>query len=128
MFKCVKPIIPRANNAVFRENHEHPEILEYIKSFRDPNRPPGEHGHIQLTLGDSGAPYWKECSNGNAELVAIHSGSITNIRGQYKSNDEYLASTGNTYQCINYATKMTKEIVQWIKDKDEEYFILDINL
>ena len=71
-------MIPRANNAIFRENPSYPEILEYSTSFLDPNRPSDEQGHIHLSPIDSGSPLWKECSNGNAELVAIHNGHIEN--------------------------------------------------
>ena len=123
-------MIPRANNAIFRENPSYPEILEYSTSFLDPNRPSDEQGHIHLSPIDSGSPLWKECSNGNAELVAIHNGHIENKAfslGQYKSDDEYLASIGYTLQCVNYVTKMTKDIVQWMKDKDKEYSKSDVN-
>ena len=43
-------------------------------------------------------------------------------------DDEHLASLGLTFQCRNYATKFTKDMVQWITDKDDEYFILDIDV
>ena len=131
VFKCVKPIIPRANNAIFLETSAHPVILEYIKLIPDPNRPNDEHGHIALFGGDSGAPLWRECNNGKAELRAIYKGHNNNKKfptGRYRHNDEYIASVGLTVQCVNYATKLTKDMVQWITDKDDEYFILDIDV
>ena len=131
VFKCVKPIIPRANNAVFLETSAYPVILEYVTSIPDPNRPNDEHGHIAISTGDSGAPLWRECNNGKAELVAIHKGSINNKyspSGQYMHDDEHLASLGLTFQCRNYVTKLTKDMVQWMTDKDDEYFILDIDV
>ena len=125
VFKCVKPVIPRAKNAIFNEvdNTGH---LVYSNIEQDPKRPDYEQGHVQSAPGDSGSPLWKEsdfsATQKRATLVAVQHAIIRNLRTSGGSstassylNDPYL-------QCRNFVTKITHQMKQWFFSKEKEAF------
>ena len=125
-FKCMKPVIPRANNAIFR-TVAGSNNLEFNRTMRDGDRPGNEHGHVSSGAGDSGGPYWKANRNGYPELVAIHHGSTNpplEPLGYYASDwEDRTYHGGYHYQCSSVGTKITPAILEWVMNKDEEHSI-----
>ena len=124
----MKPVIPRANNAVFRTVAGSNNLLPSPRfTMRDGDRPRYEHGHVSAGAGDSGGPYWKTNRNGIPELVAIHHGGSRppgEPLGYYAADWEDRTNHGGYhYQCSSVATKITPEILQWVMNKDEEHSI-----
>ena len=72
--------------------------------------------------------YLKSPFHKRTKIYKGHNNNKKFPTGRYRHNDEYIASVGLTVQCVNYATKLTKDMVQWMTDKDDEYFILDIDV
>ena len=121
VLKCAKPVIPRANNAIFRETSETgPDVmLDYIDTIPDPNRPPDEHGHMASAEGDSGNPVWREGRNGKAELVGIWHGGLNpgnKPRGWYTNDEEAKSEYKKSYQCKDLVTKITRKMLKWIEE------------
>ena len=119
-YKCIKPNIPAATNAIFVQNEAgNLAFREYIKDDRDSD----ESGYNGPGTGDSGSPYWKYERNllslneddVRGTLVAIHNTSPL-IPFFLKNRYE---------QCRITATKITEGILQWIKLKGA--FSLKIN-
>ena len=116
IFKCIKSIPPRAKNAIFNEIDKEGN-LEYDNNVEeDASRPGDEQGYMSPSYGDSGSPYWMKGRNDAATLIAINHGVLTksnNVKfpkGWY-NNDPRL-------QCRIIATKVTKEILDWIREKE----------
>lgn len=118
MFKCVKPLPPRANNAVFSEiftdGSSSERELQFIRHERDKQRPDDESGYVSALSGDSGSPYWitEEREDGSFKntLVAIHNSNL-GVPGKNKA--VYINEA--KYQCRHSATKITEDIKLWIK-------------
>ena len=117
VFKCTKPVLPRAGNAIFRETNRQGD-LEYVDLINDPIRPVDERGHVSIGPGDSGMPLWRSLPGGNAELVGIWSGGVAagldEPRGSYGRNQDDFNRIDHIFQCTNVATKITQEIKSWI--------------
>lgn len=100
-------MIPAAITATFVENKA--GNLEWKADEKD-DRDDNESGYISSGKGDSGAPYWTYDNlienHFRGTIVAIHStGSGTVfLTNEYKI-------------CRETATKITDEILQWIKVK-----------
>ena len=112
VFKCIKAIPPRAMNAIFNEINEDGD-LQYHENVEDPTRPDNEHGYVSPSFGDSGSPYWMEDDTDTSTLIAIHYGTSKKkdkSRGWY-DNDPF-------WQCRIIATKVTREMVDWIREKE----------
>lgn len=117
----MEPDIPRAKNAVFRQLPAS-RNLEFSKMMWDRPRPDDEHGHVSSAPGDSGGPFWKTYANGVSELVAIlHGGAKPDNEpvGYYANNEEDLKNYRQIYKCSSMATKITPQIIQWAKNKDD---------
>ena len=114
--KCVASVIPRANNAIFREIEGSEELHHLPPLIPDPNRPGDEYGHIKAHSGDSGGPLWRECKNGKAELIAIWQSNFrrdeTVLYGAYSSTK---SEQPYTTKCASVATKITRQMVEWLK-------------
>ena len=121
VLKCATPVIPRANNAIFRETSETGTgvMLDYIETKPDPNRPPNEHGHMASAEGDSGNPVWIKDRDGTAELVGIWHGGYKPLNkplGWYTNDEEAKSEYENSWQCKNLVTKITRKMLKWIEE------------
>ena len=117
VFKCTKPVLPRAYNAIFRETNRQGD-LEFDELHNDPNRPPNERGHVSVGPGDSGMPLWRSLPGGNAELLGIWSGGVPAGAGEpygsYGRDQDDFNRAFHSFSCTNVATKITQEIKNWI--------------
>ena len=93
-------------------HHKHLKFMEFKK---DDGRPDEETGYKVAYLGDSGSPYWVQSKDnkGNTKftVLAIHNGGADDPFRNTPAEvikDEY-------YQCRKIATKLTEEIVKWLK-------------
>ena len=107
VFKCIKEVIPRANNVIFRERNAEGDLDPVYRQFEDPHRPGDEHGYIQPYHGDSGSPFWITTSAGQSIVVAIEHAITTAKQGGYYGNE--LA-----HRCRTRATKLTDDMLNWI--------------
>ena len=116
MFKCIGPDIPRANTAIFvkeRQGVLKPRLRLVGEVFDE--GPSHASGYISTAHGDSGGPYWTTGDVNKptrAILVAIHN-SGAHFKGLAKagySEDPY-------NRCMGFATKITENILRWIKIK-----------
>ena len=116
VYKCIKPKFPQAITAVY-ESDERGEIRFTGKYKEDEQRPEEETGYLSTFVSDSGSPFWTETTDWigrkRATIVALVQGA-GKIGAQYDPtvfiNDEY-------YQCRMIGTKLTKNIVDWVKKK-----------
>ena len=112
-YKCIVPKIPAANTAIFSKNkngelqyrgmdHDEPYVnIDNLLSFPEVYR--------NLGPGDSGGPVMKRITDLNGEkrhvIVAVNS-----ISSGIKKNYRYET------KCISEVSKLTEEIVKWIKE------------
>ena len=105
-------MIPEATFGIFIERNEKTKepvlefkIQEHASHERDTS------GYIAPQSGDSGSPYWTHNTlienDLRATLVAVHSTGGTSIR----------LSTDSYYQCRLTTTKITDDILRWVKEK-----------
>ena len=121
IYKCIKSIIPRASTfSFYRTLHndwnpfgnEVYEKLEYKKvSEQDDENRLGSQ-HVITFYGDSGSPFWKYDASNRAVVVSIVSSQVGPKYGPRTTLME-----NPEMQCNEKATKLTEEIVLWIKDK-----------
>ena len=112
-YKCIKAKIPKAQFAVFLDKSKNDEIVDLDFSFHSQDsHPKNVAGYIQTMIGDSGGPYWTYDrlieNEKRSILVAIHS--------NYDGNDRLSITTDEKSQCRMSATKITDDILQWIKE------------
>ena len=131
IYKCIKSIIPRASTFSFsrtlrndwtpfftilnphRNKNEVYEKLEYEEASEQDDE--NNHGsqHVIPFYGDSGSPYWKyDDASNRAVVVSIHSSKVGPKYGPRITLMENL-----DMQCNHKATKLTEEVVLWIKQK-----------
>ena len=73
-----------------------------------------ETGFTQTSIGDSGNPLWMIVEGpmhyGVNAVIAVHNGGFEtgNVAGFYIQN--------KTFQCRQWATKVTSDISQWIME------------
>ena len=112
-YKCVKPILPEAKTLVF-ESSDDGMSMKYMKKdeYYD-TWDEDEIGYTQSAIGDSGSPYMiKETGTGGEAqytFVAIVSGYF------YSDQAAGTYMKGRSTQCREVASKLTKEILLWIK-------------
>ena len=119
VYKCIKPVVPRAKNAVFKESTTVTGQFDFLDYENDTKRPEDETGYVATAGGDSGSPYWiTEPVNGEikATLVAVNSWGSLEFLGNEEAKSAYLNNP--YYQCSIGATKITDDIRLWI---DETY-------
>ena len=117
-YKCIKAKIPKAQFAVFLDKSKNDEIVDLDFSFHSQDsHPKNVAGYIQTMIGDSGGPYWTYDrlieNEKRSILVAIHNGKF------YHSMDgrnRLSITTDEKSQCRMSATKITDDILQWIKE------------
>ena len=122
VYKCIKPVLPRAVTGIFTKTNV--GSLKFEGNSQDDKRPSKESGHVRNAFGDSGSPYWIpadlfEPLNKNrspqtdykATLVAILSSKLTYGKDfpQYSEDEKE--------QCMMRATKLTDGIIKWAKNK-----------
>ena len=119
IYKCIESIIPRASTFSFfairhplRDKNRVYEKLEYegVSDQDDENRLGSQH--VTTFYGDSGSPYWKYDTSNRAVVVSIVSSQVGpkyGPRTTLMENPKML--------CNEKATKLTEEIVLWIKEK-----------
>ena len=117
IFKCIKSIPPSAKNAIFNEIDKEGN-LEYDDEEEDVSRPDDEQGYVSSALGDSGSPYWMKDHDGVATLIAIHHGGLGKTR---LTKAKVWYNNDPRFQCQIIATKVTKEMLDWIKEKEQQY-------
>ena len=110
-YKCIRAKIPESQIAVFAERNTYSVIPDLEFKYNDKDSTPDTMaGYLQTRSGDSGGTYWTyEAVNENIKksiLIAIHSSSHDNIK----------ISTDKASQCRIMATKITDDILQWIKE------------
>lgn len=110
VYKCIQPTIPKADNAVFTEESLKGK-LEWETWYQDDEIVEMEHGYQKTASGDSGSGYFvfqdDEEGHLRATIVAVHS----------STKDIFEAHTKTT-KCRGKATKLTDEMIAWIKEKD----------
>ena len=99
-------------NAIFIEINKVGD-LKYHEQVKDPKRPDDEHGYVTPAFGDSGSPYWIEDDTDTSTLIAIHRGSVSR-----KDKSRAFYDNDQLWQCRIIVTKVTKEMVDWIREKD----------
>ena len=116
--KCVKSIVPRASTYIFSrtldDKHQFPimfEKLDYKGPVQD-DEIKHASGHVTTFSGDSGSPYWKYDASRRAIVVSIVTSKVGpkfGPRSPFSDNPEM--------ECNHKATKLTEEVVKWIKKK-----------
>ena len=110
VYKCIQPTIPKAENAVFTEESPNGK-LEFETWYQDDEIVEMEHRYRNTASGDSGSGYFvsqdDEDGHIRSTIVAVASGSKDIFKAHRK-----------TTKCTGYATKLTDEMIAWIKEKD----------
>ena len=119
--KCIKSRVPRASTYLFsrtlqtktlRNKNKDYEKLEYEEVAEQDDEIEGASGHVTTFSGDSGSPHWKYDALDRAIVVSIVSSKVgpkSDPRSRVNKNPEM--------ECTNKATKLTEEVVSWIKAK-----------
>ena len=115
IYKCVKSVPLMAKNGIFKESITFRDQFSFVKSETDKQRPIDETGYVSPAVGDSGSPYWttkREAGKLKAVLLAVVSFNLKEPTEAYASysNDPF-------YQCRIGATKITDDILRWIKEQ-----------
>ena len=111
VYKCIRSIIPTASTYVFSLDPQS-DSLKYEKIVNKDEAPKDASGYVTSYVGDSGSLYWKTEDPGRAIAIAIVSSKVGpkfEPVAQFSENPEL--------QCNQKATKVTEDIVQWIKEK-----------
>ena len=116
-YKCVVPRFPRATIGVFAENEL--EELEFKGMKKDPNdlRVSDYLGSFKVFNaagpGDAGAPVSRTVSDLNGDRRHV----LIAVLSQMSRLNETIQEKMNT-KCISDASKITRDVVKWIKDLD----------
>ena len=108
--KCIRAKIPESQIAVFVERNTYSVQVDLeFKNVKKDSLPDLTAGYVQTRTGDSGGTYWTyDTVNENdvrSIMIAIHSSSHPNDK----------ISTDKASQCRMMATKITDDILEWIK-------------
>ena len=117
MYKCVKTIPPKAENAIFIEkadgtllfNGENPGESGWLK---DSDISDIATGHFSSYAGDSGGPFWTEVvvdGESRQTLVAVYN-AHRNVPPPVD------VSELPKDQCRLLASKVSKDVVKWINE------------
>ena len=116
--KCVKSIVPRASTYIFSRTLEDKngdsimlEKLEYKGPVQD-DAMKHASGHVTTFYGDSGSAFWKYDSSKRAIVVSIAASKVGSKFDPFSP-----VSENPEMECNNKATKLTEEVVKWIKKK-----------
>ena len=116
VFKCIKPVHPRAEIAVL-EKKSH--ILKFKYWRKDDKLTPRETGYLSVGGGDSGGPIWT-VSRVMDELTGMEKERMTLVGVMLGSPKWFGEAEGSflddiEYQCRIFVTKITEDFVRWIK-------------
>ena len=124
--KCIKSKIPSASTflfsrtlrkknfllRLFRNQNKFYEKLEYEEVVRQDDENKRGSSHVRTYAGDSGSPFWKYDASNRAIVVSIVSSKVGPKYGPIVT-----LMDNPDMQCNQKATKLTEEVVLWIKDK-----------
>ena len=117
-YKCIEPTFPRAINAIFLKDGKGDfELKAMLKD--DEYKSPG--GYNLGGFGDSGSPLWNTTYPAGANRP--DSGEQRHAVIAVYTLGAGLASvsiTGIQDKCADMATKVTSDIIAWIKKANEE--------
>ena len=124
-YKCIKPVMPRANIAIFAYDQRTKTfpMKELGRDFAKDDPLPGKTGCLSTNIGDSGNPYWWENVEKSTEkgkdveiqrsiLIAIHNHGIG-----HKGRARGCIFLKPIHQCRSRGTGISYEILRWIKEK-----------
>ena len=111
-YKCIESKIPESKFVIFEEKDNGRENMDIeLKYQSQDSLEENTSGYVTTNHGDSGGPFWTyDTSNDGDErsvVVAILSGGI---------DDGVDVSTKKDDFCRAGATKITNEILEWIKE------------
>ena len=107
-FKCIKPIFPQANTAIFVKQPD--STFSFEGWNKDQQLPETDTGYTSTDVGDSGNPYWitSTIEEERNIVLAVHNGRhIDPPAGFY--------SSANWDECRMTATKVSLDVVNWVK-------------
>ena len=110
-YKCIDAKIPERQFSVFVTEEWHLVDKLVHKHEEKDSRSDDTTGYATIGSGDSGGPYWTydrvSKNHERSVVVAVHSSNIGSV--DIKSDKQF--------QCRIIATKITDDILDWIKIK-----------
>ena len=119
IFKCIVARPPKARTAVFSGSNAFHK-LEFLQFEQDDEHPYyDESPYLEALPGDSGSGFWTESF---VQVPLSYRNTIVGVlMGSYTLKPLSDFSPPNDpnakYQCRMFATKLTDEIIAWIKGK-----------
>ena len=122
--KCIKTVLPRSSTHIFSQDERTGELRFENKVVQDEERRDAS-GYVITHYGDSGMPYWRSAKQfartianwGRAVLISIVSSSVgPKFDGQYM-RPRATYNTNPKYICRGKASKVTEDVVLWVKQK-----------
>ena len=118
-FKCLEAKLPRAITATFKTKvSQSGDRLQMKNELRKDHEHPYLDGEAYLAVGagDSGSPFWIDSFDNDQKyrktVVAVLEASHGMLYDPLYGYDPSV-----TRICRTYATKLTEEIIKWIKEK-----------
>ena len=114
VYKCVKPILPVAKTLVFQSTDGGISMRYLEKDYDTWNK--DDIGYTQPATGDSGSPYMVKRRGRGGKFRYTFVATVSS----YQTFGNQAAGTymkGRRTQCRENASKLTKEILAWIKHK-----------
>ena len=121
--KCIVPRTPSATIAIFTKDAK--GHLEFEGMEQDENY--GEHAnllrypdvYLAVGAGDSGGPVMREVTDKNREKRHVVVAVMTNGYGIKEVFSPDLSDEPFETKCIAQATKLSEEVIRWIKNIHE---------
>ena len=111
IYKCIKPILPRASTYIFSRNfQEDTEELLFEDTVIKDGGWKDSSGYISFFNGDSGSPFWKTDASNRAILISIVSSKVGP-----KFEPITISYEIPELQCRNKTSKVTEDVVLWVK-------------
>ena len=119
VYKCSKPVLPEASTHVFVWDDKRLKMTYTGLIVQYENWDNDEIGYTAPTTGDSGAPYMIHEPDHSGEdrytFVAVVSHTKTKYNNAPHAVGTYMRGES---QCRTMASKLTPEILDWIKQVD----------
>lgn len=113
-FKCIKAKLPQTQAAIFVDTNIFVDpknvVLKYLWDEQDP-RYDDHTGYSAASIGDSGGPYWTYDTIYENDLRAV-AVAVHNAGNPYVNIE-----SDKDFQCRIRATKITDDILDWLKKK-----------